>query len=120
MGGWGAEAVEWGDVERRRHGSRDRARRAVRDGNLDNFSRSKRPLYRTAMAVLPGEQRKGVGRQCLDEARKIAAEWPSDAIRLDAYDADAGAGGFYLKCGFREVGRASYRDAPLIYFEALL
>jgi hypothetical protein len=45
--------------------------------------------------------------------------WPSDAIRLGAYDADAGAGAFYEKCGFQEVGRATYRTVPLIYFEML-
>jgi hypothetical protein len=45
---------------------------------------------------------------------------PSDAIRLDAYNADADAGEFYRKCGFREVGRALYRNVPLIYFEMLL
>jgi GNAT superfamily N-acetyltransferase len=84
------------------------------------FSASKQPLYLTSMAVSPGEQRKGVGRLCLDEARRIARKWPSDAIRLDAFDAEAGAGEFYSKCGFREVGRAIYRVAPLIYFEMLL
>ena len=46
--------------------------------------------------------------------------WPADAIRLDAYDADAGAGDFYAKCGFREVGKATYREVPLRYFEKLL
>jgi hypothetical protein len=50
----------------------------------------------------------------------VARAWPSQAIRLDAYDADAGAGGFYAKCGFREVGRVTYRTVPLIYFELLL
>jgi GNAT superfamily N-acetyltransferase len=84
------------------------------------FSASKRPLYLTSMAVCPDQQRKGVGRQCIEEARRIAAKWPSDAIRLDAWDAEAGAGEFYRKCGFREVGRATYRDAPLVYFEMLL
>ena len=38
----------------------------------------------------------------------------------DVYDADAGAGSFYAKCGFREVGRAKYRNTRLIYFELLL
>jgi len=47
-------------------------------------------------------------------------EWPGDAIRLDAYDADAGAGGFYSNCGFREVGRVNYRGTPLVYYELLL
>jgi len=84
------------------------------------FSTCKLPLYLTSMAVAPGRQRAGIGRCCLDEARRITAEWPADAIRLDAWDADAGAGEFYLKCGFREVARASYKGTPLIYFELLL
>ena len=84
------------------------------------FSDSKHPLYLTAMAVQPFEQRKGIGRACLREASRIAKNWPSDAIRLDAWDAEAGAGAFYEKCGFREVGRATYRNTPLIYFELLL
>jgi ribosomal protein S18 acetylase RimI-like enzyme len=84
------------------------------------FSISKRPLYLTSMEVSPSRQRRGVGRQCLEEARRITREWPADAIRLDAYDTAAGAGDFYRKCGFREVGRANYRNAPLIYFEMLV
>ena len=77
-------------------------------------------LYLTAMAVAPKHQRAGIGRACLDEAERLARAWPTPAIRLDAYDADAGAGEFYAKCGYREVGRASYRTTPLIYFERLL
>jgi GNAT superfamily N-acetyltransferase len=84
------------------------------------FSPSKQPLYLTAMAVHPDAQRKGLGKLCMDEAQRIAEKWPSDAIRLGAYDVPAGAGDFYRKCGFREVGRATYRHAPLIYFELLL
>jgi GNAT superfamily N-acetyltransferase len=84
------------------------------------FARSKRPLYLTSMAVHPDVQRRGIGRFCVQEARRIAIEWPSDAIRLDAYDTAAGVGEFYRKRGFREVGRATYRSAPLIYYEMLL
>jgi hypothetical protein len=57
---------------------------------------------------------------CLEEAKRIAGEWSADAIRLDAYDAKAGAGEFYARCGWRERGRATYRGAALIYFEFLL
>jgi hypothetical protein len=39
---------------------------------------------------------------------------------LDAYDAAAGAGDFYAKRGFPEVGRVTYRGTPLIDFELLL
>lgn len=84
------------------------------------FATSKRPLYLTDMAVRPDLQRRDVGRRCLEEAVKQAASWPADAIRLDAYDADAGAGPFYAKCGFNEVGRVIYRDVPLIYYELMV
>jgi GNAT superfamily N-acetyltransferase len=83
------------------------------------FAKVDKPLYLVGMAVAPAMQRRGIGRRCLEEAKRIAWEWPADAIRLDAFDADAGAGGFYARCGFTEVGRASYRDTPHIYFEAL-
>ena len=84
------------------------------------FAKSRHPLYLTDMAVSPAMQRRGAGRQCLAHAVRIARKWPADAIRLDAYDAEAGAGEFYEKCGFREVGRVSYRGTPLIYFELIL
>jgi GNAT superfamily N-acetyltransferase len=72
------------------------------------------------MAVDPEYQRQGIGRRLLDEARSVARQWPAESIRLDAYDAPAGAGRFYAKCGFREVGRAAYRGVPLVYFELML
>ena len=84
------------------------------------FTQCARPLYLTAMAVEPGLQRQGIGRAMLEQAAQLVRNWPGDAIRLDAYDSAAGAGDFYAKCGFREVGRAAYRGTPLIYFELIL
>jgi len=84
-----------------------------------HFTAVRRPLYLIDMAVDPRLQRQGVGRYLLQEARLATRAWRGDAIRLDAYDAPAGAGGFYARCGFREVGRVSYRGVPLIYFEWL-
>ena len=81
------------------------------------FSASEKPLYLTTMAVHPEWQRKGIGRRCLEKARSIAASQSREVIRLDAHDAEAGAGEFYRKCGFQEVGRTKYRNTPLIYFE---
>jgi GNAT superfamily N-acetyltransferase len=81
------------------------------------FTPCRKPVYLTDMLVSPDLQRGGVGRQCLEEARRIAREWPADAIRLDAFDSPSGAGGFYEKCGFVEVGRAVYRKSKLIYYE---
>ncbi|MBC7791992.1 MAG: GNAT family N-acetyltransferase [Anaerolineae bacterium] len=84
------------------------------------FVTVKRPLYLLDMAVKPGLQRHGVGRLLLEEAKDAARAWPADALRLDAYEGSAGGGDFYAKCGFSEVGRVTYRDVPLIYFELLL
>ena len=84
------------------------------------FTPAKRPLYLLNMAVAPALQRRGVGRALLRHAAAVARDWPSDAIRLDAYDVGAGAGGFYASCGYREVGRVSYRGVPLIYYEFVL
>jgi GNAT superfamily N-acetyltransferase len=84
------------------------------------FTPVPKALYLTDMAVDPRAQRTGVGRRLMEEARAVGRAWPANAIRLDAYDADAGAGGFYARCGFREVGRVVYRHTPLVYFESLL
>ncbi len=81
------------------------------------FPPTSTPLYLTDMAVHPRRQRSGIGRQCLAQSIEIAKKWPATALRLDAYDAEYGAGDFYRKCGFREVGTAVYREIPLIYFE---
>lgn len=84
------------------------------------FRATERPLYLTGMAVAPDKQRNGIGGLCIEQVPEIARQWPADVIRLDAYDAAAGGGEFYRKCGFREVGRVSYKGNPLIYFEMLL
>jgi len=84
------------------------------------FTLVKKALYLVGMAVHPEYQGKGVGRLLLKEAESISRNWPSNAIRLDAWDSAAGAGPFYTRCGFREAGRATYRKMPLVYFELIL
>lgn len=81
------------------------------------FASVRRPLYLIDMAVDIHLQRQGVGRRLLEEAKAVARAWPADAIRLDAYDGASGAGPFYAKCGFTEVGRVTYRGVRLVYFE---
>jgi len=88
--------------------------------DLAYFKSVSRPLYLHDIAVTPDLQRRGIGRRLVEEAKAVARIWPSEAIRLDAYDSDAGAGPFYAKCGFLEVGRKEYRGVPLVYFELLL
>jgi GNAT superfamily N-acetyltransferase len=78
------------------------------------------PLYLRDMAVAPAAQGHGAGRRLLVEAERVSRAWPADAIRLDAYDGAVGAGGFYAKYGFEEVGRVVYRGTRLIYFQLLL
>jgi len=80
----------------------------------------RKTLFLTRMAVAVEHQRTGVGRQALDAARRIAKEHHAASICLDAYDCPAGAGPFYAKCGFTELGRTQYKTVPVIYFEALL
>jgi GNAT superfamily N-acetyltransferase len=88
--------------------------------DISYFTVFARPLYLLAMAVTPPMQRQGIGRGCLEEAERLAKEWRADVIRLDAYDAAAGGGGFYQRCGYLEKGRVCYRNAPLIYYELVL
>jgi ribosomal protein S18 acetylase RimI-like enzyme len=88
--------------------------------DVSYFTPVKKAVYLTGIAVLPTMQRKGIGSALLEEAARQARAWPADAIRLDAWDAHAGAGDFYKKCGFREAGRVVYRSAPLIYLERVL
>ncbi len=78
------------------------------------------PLHLVDMAVEPGYQKRGIGRQLLEAARRTAEEMGADAIRLDAYDAAAGAGEFYVRCGYAARGGKQYRAVPLRYYELLL
>jgi GNAT superfamily N-acetyltransferase len=88
--------------------------------DVSYFTPVKRPLYLTGLAVAVAHQGQGLGQVALEDARTIATAWPAGAIRLDAYDHEAGAGRFYLKCGFRERGRVVYKGNPLVYYELVL
>jgi GNAT superfamily N-acetyltransferase len=88
--------------------------------DVSYFTPCRRPVYLTDMAVWPEVQRHGIGRQLLGEASRVARAWNGDALRLDAYDAEAGAGGFYARCGFEHRGRVTYRGTPLVYYERQL
>lgn len=88
--------------------------------DVSYFTPVKRPLYLTGMAVSVAHQGEGLGRLAMEDALETAAAHPADAIRLDAYDAEAGAGSFYAKCGFEERGRVVYKGDPLVYYELVL
>lgn len=84
------------------------------------FTPVQRPVYLTGMAVAVGHQGRGLGRLAVEDAVAAALAWGAGAIRLDAFDAEAGAGGFYARCGFAERGRVDYKGDPLVYYERLL
>ncbi len=88
--------------------------------DVSYFTPVRRPLYLTGMSISVTDQGRGLGRLALDDAITTAEAWPADAIRLDAYNSEAGAGTFYVKCGFSERGRVTYKGDPLIYYEYLI
>jgi GNAT superfamily N-acetyltransferase len=88
--------------------------------DISYFTPATHPLYLTGMAVHPDLQRQGIGRLLIKEAEAAAHAWPADTIRLDAFDAPAGAGPFYAKCGYREVAHVVYKRDPLVYYELKL
>jgi GNAT superfamily N-acetyltransferase len=77
-------------------------------------------LYVLGLAVAPDVRGQGVGRCLMEAAKETTRSWPAEALWLDAYVHLAGAGPFYLKCGFRQVGRTTYGKLPLIYYEWLV
>lgn len=88
--------------------------------DLAYFTPVTRAVYLHDVDVEPQLQRTGIGRRLMDRAKAVARELPVEAIRVDAFDGQSGAGPFYEKCGFTEVGRKVYRSVPLVYLEYLL
>jgi GNAT superfamily N-acetyltransferase len=88
--------------------------------DLKYFTPACKAVYLYSVDVSPQLQRCGIGRQLMDRVKGMAKEWPVDAIRLDAYDGAAGAGPFYEKCGFKNLGHKVYRSVPLVYYEFVL
>jgi GNAT superfamily N-acetyltransferase len=76
-------------------------------------------LYVLGLAVSPARRGLGIGRALMEAAKDAARAARAQALWLDAYRHPAGAGPFYLKCGFRRVGETRNRELPLVYFEWL-
>ena len=84
------------------------------------FTPVAQPWYVLGLAVAPEFRGAGVGRQLIVAARETARSRGAQALWLDAYEHPAGAGSFYFKCGFRQVGRTEHADVPLLLFEWLV
>jgi len=84
------------------------------------FDCGAKAVYLGDVEVSPKYQGQGFGSQLMAAVIEHARVWPVDAVRTSAYDGAAGAGPFYAKCGFREVGRVTYRKVPMVYFEMMI
>ena len=84
-----------------------------------SFTPVKSALYVLGLAVAPHARKLGIGRKLMEAAKETARMRPVQALWLDAYKHAAGAGPFYLACGFREVGPSTHGEVPLIYYEWL-
>jgi GNAT superfamily N-acetyltransferase len=76
-------------------------------------------LYVLGLAVAPECRRQGVGRQLMAAAKGVARARQAQALWLDAYDSEVGAGPFYVRCDFRLVGPGKHKDLSLVYYEWL-
>jgi predicted N-acetyltransferase YhbS len=83
------------------------------------FTPVSQALYVLGLAVAPQMRNRGLGRALMDAAKEAASSSGMDALWLDAYDHEAGAGPFYAKCGFRHVGNTSRNNQSLLYYEWL-
>lgn len=81
------------------------------------FTPASAALYVLGLAVSPEHRGEGIGRSLMEESKRIAKDWPAEALWLDTYDHAAGAGEFYERCGFREVGSSVLNHLPLLYYE---
>ncbi len=65
-------------------------------------------LYVVGLCVAEEYRKMGVGRALIDAAKDAAHARRSEALWVDVYPGAAGAGPFYLDCGFRQVGPLHY------------
>lgn len=76
--------------------------------------------YLTHLAVRPQRQRQGIGRLALAEAEQWCRTAGLAALRFDAYQGPAGAGPFYVKCGYTLRHSNEFRGVGLDYYEKTL
>ena len=89
--------------------------RLVAMGALKMTSKSKAEIKR--MRVKPNCQRMGYGEKILLELEKRAREKGYSILHLDTTMQQGAAQKFYLKNGFKEVGRGKFDRFDLIYYE---
>lgn len=76
-----------------------------------------RALYLNRMAVLPAEQRRGLGAACLGIVEQLARDAGCAAVRLDAIEANDAALRFYERAGYERRGTADWPAGRSVLFE---
>jgi GNAT superfamily N-acetyltransferase len=76
--------------------------------------------YLTHLAVRPESQRQGIGRCALAEAEALCRTAGLAALRFGTYQGPAGAGPFYVKCGYALRHSNTFRGVGLDYYEKVL
>lgn len=84
------------------------------------FTPAENPLYVLGLAVSSDCRKRGVGRMLMEAAERAGRERGAQALWLDTYEHAAGAGPFYERCGYRNVGPAPGAEIPLAFFEKSL
>lgn len=74
-------------------------------------------LYLIGLAVAAEYRSMGIGRALIGAAKDMARSARVEALWLDTYQGAAGAGPFYLRCGFRQVSATGTGRVPLVYYE---
>jgi GNAT superfamily N-acetyltransferase len=92
----------------------------IPDYPRDYFSDAAPALYLNRLALLPSEQRRGLGRACMGEVARIARRRGARAVRFDAVSAHADLRGFYRKLGYRECGPFHIGEVPVECYEKVL
>jgi len=77
-------------------------------------------LFVLGLAVAPDYQRMGIGRRLIEAVQDQARQRRADALWLDTVEGQAGAGPFYLRCGFRRVATSGQGNVPVVYYEWLV
>jgi GNAT superfamily N-acetyltransferase len=82
----------------------------------------KKPLFLQHLAVHPRWQGKGIARQLIAFAEKVAKERGFDAVRLDVYKISETARHFCEEQNFKEVAlfHAAYQQIPYLCYEKKL
>jgi GNAT superfamily N-acetyltransferase len=77
-------------------------------------------LYLNRLAVLPAEQRRGLGRACMALVEALAHARGARAVRLDAIAGHAPLLAFYMDLGYRDAGPFHIGCCAVTCFEKVL